>query len=135
MAKFELKKSLEVTRLNKRTGIPVSGPPATIPFGALVENVELDYDYGKFTYLGEPYRCASDVLKAALDRGPAEAPAAPPRPAEALVAEPGGLRWEQLHSTLPAARAKVPGGWLVAAGAGVAFYPDPEHQWDGCSPN
>lgn len=135
MAKFELKKSLEVTKLNKRTGIPVSGPPATIPFGALVEDVELDYDYGKFTYLGEPYRCASDVLKAALDRGPAQAPAAALQPAEAPVAEPGGLRWEQLRSNVqPAARAKVPGGWLVTAGAGLTFYPDPEHQWDGCSP-
>jgi hypothetical protein len=135
MAKFELKKSLEVTKLNKRTGIPVSGPPATIPFGALVEDVELDYDYGKFTYLGEPYRCASDVLKAALDRDPAAAqPAAAPKPAEASAPEAGGLRWEQLRSTSPTARAKVPGGWLVAAnGSGLAFYPDPEHGWDGAS--
>ncbi len=36
------------------------------------------------------------------------------------------------------ARAKVPGGWLVATGgttayAGVTFYPDPEHKWDGSS--
>jgi hypothetical protein len=31
-------------------------------------------------------------------------------------------------------RAKVPGGWLVVlwtASAALAFYPDPEHQWDG----
>jgi hypothetical protein len=34
-------------------------------------------------------------------------------------------------------RAKVPGGWLVVtksnSGGGVAFYPDPEHKWDGGS--
>ncbi len=134
MAKYELKKSLEVTKLNKRTGIPVSGPPATIPFGALVEDVELDYDYGKFTYLGEPYRCASDVLKAALDRGPAAA-AATPRVVQASAPEPVGLRWEELRSNAqPTARAKVQGGWLVTvAGSGVTFYPDPEHGWDGGS--
>jgi hypothetical protein len=137
MARFELKKSLEVTKLNKRTGIPVSGPPATIPFGALIEDVELDYDYGRFTYLGEPYRCASDVLKAAIDRGPAAAPAAGPPAVEASAPEPQGITWEQLRSNaLPTARAKVPGGWLVAvAGSGVTFYPDPAHAWDGNSPD
>jgi hypothetical protein len=135
MAKYELKKSLEVTKLNKRTGIPVSGPPATIPFGALVEDVELDYDYGKFTYLGEPYRCASDVLKAALHSGPVAAVAAAATPRVlASASEPGGLRWEELRSNAPTTRAKVPGGWLVTvAGCGVAFYPDPKHRWDGAS--
>ncbi|MEM9511073.1 MAG: hypothetical protein AAF978_00060 [Cyanobacteria bacterium P01_E01_bin.48] len=56
-----------------------------------------------------------------------------------------GLVWEKLECTnqpvggLGAWRAKVPGGWLVAVrcgggeGAGVTFYPDPEHQWDGSS--
>lgn len=36
-------------------------------------------------------------------------------------------------------RAKVPGGWLVLTSStegfsGVAFYPDPKHDWDGGSP-
>ena len=32
-------------------------------------------------------------------------------------------------------RAKVPGGWLIAASmsAAIAFYPDPHHEWDGNS--
>ena len=33
-------------------------------------------------------------------------------------------------------RAKVPGGWLIFTGggegvSGVAFYPDPKHEWTG----
>ena len=31
-------------------------------------------------------------------------------------------------------RLKVPGGWLIGTGAhdaGVTFYPDPPHEWDG----
>ena len=35
------------------------------------------------------------------------------------------------------ARAKVPGGWLIAVvggnGGGVTFFPDPRHEWDGNS--
>jgi hypothetical protein len=34
-------------------------------------------------------------------------------------------------------RAKVPGGWLVRVSSGsgdtIAFYPDPNHTWDGNS--
>ena len=55
------------------------------------------------------------------------------------------LQWERLKSMgslgTDVFRAKVPGGWLVlarevsgtAASASVAFYPDPDHQWDGAS--
>jgi hypothetical protein len=46
----------------------------------------------------------------------------------------------KLTATLPMARAKVPGGWLVAVVSGtvnshtaVCFVPDPEHRWDGSS--
>lgn len=39
-------------------------------------------------------------------------------------------------------RAKVPGGWLIRVESlvndrfycSIAFYPDPEHRWDGTSP-
>jgi hypothetical protein len=56
--------------------------------------------------------------------------------------------WEELEksylvngqikpSLYPIRRAKVPGGWLVrtssAEGAGICFYPDPQHKWDGSS--
>ena len=52
------------------------------------------------------------------------------------------LKWEWLESVggyYPATlRAKVPGGWLVYAErgectAGLTFYPDPRHEWDGSS--
>jgi hypothetical protein len=55
------------------------------------------------------------------------------------------LIWENIDSQPPAhrgssvvMRAKVPGGWLVNVivtqiGTGLAFYPDPDHTWDGSS--
>ncbi len=44
------------------------------------------------------------------------------------------LKWEKVNSdSYNIKRAKVPGGWLVKAGYGLMFYPDPEHQWDGGS--
>jgi hypothetical protein len=46
----------------------------------------------------------------------------------------------KLFATVPMARAKVSGGWLVALMSGtvnshtaVCFVPDPEHRWDGSS--
>ncbi len=133
MAKFELMKSIEVTPLNKRTLIPSGDPPVTIPYGAIVDHIEQDRDFDKFSYLGQPYRCAHTILEAAVrtDKpAPAAAPVAPPGPA----VKPS-LAWEELESThCPVRRAKVPGGWLVAVSAdGVAFYPDREHVWDGAS--
>ncbi len=64
-----------------------------------------------------------------------------------------GLKWETLRnegnayygaSSAEMARAKVPGGWLLrleltdartgsSSGCSIAFYPDPEHIWDGTS--
>jgi hypothetical protein len=48
------------------------------------------------------------------------------------------LHWEMVTSDsgLNVYRTKVPGGWLVftywgSAYAGMTFYPDPNHQWDG----
>jgi hypothetical protein len=50
------------------------------------------------------------------------------------------LNWEKLKSQVynySFYRAKVPGGWLISMvygeGAGLTFYPDPEHKWDGNS--
>ena len=48
------------------------------------------------------------------------------------------LRWENLQtSSFTGDRAKVPGGWFVRidgpGGIGIAFYPDPNHEWDGTS--
>jgi hypothetical protein len=48
------------------------------------------------------------------------------------------LKWEEVlsDSWMKVYRAKVPGGWFVftywgSNYAGQAFYPDPNHQWDG----
>ena len=55
------------------------------------------------------------------------------------------LKWEQLEQSpideTETFRTKVPGGWLVketiinseGCGTGIAFYPDPNHIWDGGS--
>jgi hypothetical protein len=53
------------------------------------------------------------------------------------------LVWEYIHSSQDpnqpvgapyVLRTKVPGGWLVHTDpGGLAFYPDPQHQWDGNS--
>ncbi|MGC9972158.1 MAG: hypothetical protein ABSE56_16380 [Bryobacteraceae bacterium] len=147
MPRFELKKSIEVNKLNKRTGFPTGDLPTTIPFGAIIDDPELAWDYGKFTFQGQLYRCASDVLQAAMEKEPVAvatpapaAAAAPAAPAAAEPAEPApsvpeapGLKWETLRSNPAALRAKVPGGWLVTVYSSVAFYPDPDHVWDGTS--
>ena len=131
MAKFELTKTIEARKLNKRTGIPLSEPPLSIPFGAIVEDPAEDRDVVKFTYLGEPYQCPEEVFRVASAPIGA-APAAPKGPA-AAAPPPPKLQWEGL-SAEGVRRAKVPGGWLVAIGAGaLTFYPDPDHTWDGAS--
>lgn len=50
------------------------------------------------------------------------------------------LHWDELPSdALAVWRTKVPGGWLVFAkrvdGAGLTFFPDPEHQWNAPTPS
>lgn len=66
MAKFELTKTLEARKLHKRTLAPLSDPPVTIPFGAIIENLQNDRDFEKFYYLGEPYQAKSTEIKPAL---------------------------------------------------------------------
>jgi hypothetical protein len=144
LPKLTLSKSIEVRKLNLRTGLPEAGPEVTIPFGAFIQSVETDRDTAKFRYLGERYACRAGVLTDALDTGalapephpaPAAQPAEPAAPAPVPAPAPAKLRWEQLDSGGTALqRAKVPGGWLLLApGAGLAFYPDPRHRWDGSS--
>ncbi len=145
MPKLELSKSIEATPLNKRTLIPAGEPPATIPYGAVIDHIEQDRDFDKFSFLGQPYRCPHDIFVAAtrpLDAGPRPVPAAPAATEEsssggakdeaARNETRRGLVWQELDAKVR--RAKVPGGWLVLAnGDGLAFYPDPEHVWDGTS--
>jgi hypothetical protein len=134
-----LNKTIEARKLNQRSGLPMTGPEVTIPYGAIIEHVEVDRDKVKFHYLGEPYSCRHEVLVDAVNAG-AIGPEAPAAPAgQTASSEPvpskAKLQWEQLDSSDYALlRAKVPGGWLVAlAGTSVTFYADPEHQWDGSS--
>jgi hypothetical protein len=147
VAKFEFTKTLEANKLNKRTGSPIN-EIKTISYGAVIENLEEDGDYLKFTFLGEPYRIREDILRSALR--PIGAGDAPPTPVAAAATPRGSgaavpasamdavseatFFWEDLKSDVRMRRAKVPGGWLVSVtGAGLTFYPDPEHQWDGTS--
>jgi hypothetical protein len=140
MSKISLNKRIEATKLHERTGAPMAGPEVTIPFGALVEPAGADRDREKFRYLGELYSVRGDIFLAATKADEVEpAPAAvwaevvAEAPAKQSARE-ARLRFEQLDATAySAARAKVPGGWLVACGAGVTFYPDPRHEWDGAS--
>jgi hypothetical protein len=141
MSKISLNKRIEAIKLHERTGAPMAGPEVTIPFGALVEAAGADRDREKFRYLGELYSVRRDIFLAATKADEAEpAPAAAPAAGQAEVApakpagKEAGLKFEQLDAgAYSAARAKVPGGWLVTCGAGVTFYPDPQHEWDGLS--
>lgn len=136
MSRFELDKSIEATKLDRRSGLAAEN--CTIPFGAIIEGLHEDGSWKKFSFLGDRYRCKHDVLEGALKSiGAAEEVSAG---GPAIAAEPAleiRLRWEELQSNLKTRRTKVPGGWLVAlTGASVSsvtFYPDPEHQWDGAS--
>ena len=143
MIKLELNKSIEARKLNKRTGAPTTDPEVSIPYGAIVENVEADRDFERFTYQGELYRCTHTLLASATDPRAWKVQAAAAEsaaPAESSAGQPTPvaprLQWEPVNSShFPLLRTKVPGGWLIAAGAEVslAFYPDPAHEWDGTS--
>lgn len=134
-----LNKSIAATHLNKKTGVPWSEPEANIPFGAVIQYIGSDGRNERFTYMGELYRCPADVLASAIDGGKipkapqAESPKAAPDTAPVSNPAPAiTLKFEPLAAgSYSVARAKVPGGWLVALGTGVAFYPDAEHAWNG----
>jgi hypothetical protein len=138
MDKFQLTKTIEAAKLNKRTGVPTGEPMVTIPFGAIIENLVEDRDDIKFAYHGEPYQCRGEVLRVAtapIQGAKKESPVAEALPK--IVGPEAMLHWKSVNSShREILRAKVPGGWLVLACGGsdaLAFYPDPEHLWDGAS--
>ena len=75
-----------------------------------------------------PAAPAAPAASVAAAAAAAPAPVAPEAPARAAK-----LAWQRLDSAIPCLRTKVPGGWLVAAEGGLAFYPDAGHGWDGTS--
>lgn len=136
MPVFELGKSIESIRLNKRNRLPMGDPPRTIPFGALIEEISERGDRASFVYLGELYECAADLLRSALlASGPAQPNGAAneteKRAAETAVKQPASLEWEPVGSSQGSfARARVPGGWLVLSDSNaLVFIPDQQHVW------
>jgi hypothetical protein len=139
MPVFELGKSIESIRLNKRNGLPMGDPPRTIPFGALVEEVSERGDRASFVYLGELYECGADLLRSALmasgspaTNGNEGAGSGQKTKAQALEPkQPPTLTWERVESNEGSfSRARVHGGWLVVAEAGaLAFIPDADRSW------
>ncbi|HFB97741.1 MAG TPA: hypothetical protein ENJ62_01240 [Bryobacterales bacterium] len=155
MATFELAKTIEARKLNPRSKLPLPEPPATIPYGAVLTEVEWLDDRARFHYLGEPYQCEEEVLREALGRelsakeeppAPAAEPETEPVPEPARPAAPEtetrqgverqreALTWEKVPSDrFRVRRASIPGGWLVwveaESGAAVTFLPDPGHDW------
>ena len=142
-----LNKLIEAAKLHKRTGLPLGEPPATIPYGALIEYKGADRDLEKFTYLGELYGCNRDVFQSATGGGKstteeettATAKTAAPARESQPEAEPESrgprLNWDRVDSSGHSVwRTSIPGGWLVTVGgSSVTFVPDPNHQWDGGS--
>jgi hypothetical protein len=148
LAKISLSKRIDAIKLHPRTLAPLAGPEVNIPFGALVESIGTDHDREKFLFLGEPYSVRREVFLDAIGpdavaEAPVPVPAAAPATAPVSVeseeptapgAKEARLTFERLDAGgYAVARAKVPGGWLVTCGAGMAFYPDPMHEWDGAS--
>jgi hypothetical protein len=131
VSKLELAKSIEAVKLNRRSKLPVQEPPALIPYGAIVQDIEEDGNLTRFTHLGELYQVTGDALRSAAARVEAAAVAAPERPAAP------SLQWERVETTRsPLWRAKVPGGWLLTLGASetLTFYPDATHSFGNTKP-
>lgn len=134
MGKYELSKSVEGVKVNKRSGIPTT-ERVNISFGAIIENPVEERDSLRFSYLGDMIDVKLAEIKGyfkpidgAVPTGVAPSAAKPSVPPDTRL-----IHWEAIPSNLTTHRAKVPGGWLVAAGDGLAFLPDPAHEWDGSS--
>lgn len=138
MAKFELSKSVEGVKVNKRSGIPTT-ERVTVSFGAIIEDPREERDCLRFLHLGElidvKYSEIHGYFKPIDGSAPTAAAGAASAPAAKAQApaDPRFIRWEAIPSNLAVQRTKVPGGWLVAAGNGLAFVPDAAHEWDGSS--
>ena len=136
MPVFELGKSIESIRLNKRNRLPMGDPPRTIPFGALIDEIRETGDRASFIYLGELYECPADVLRSALIASGTTQPngsadRAESGAAEAVAKRPASLEWEPIACSQGSfSRARVPGGWLLMSEANtMVFIPDQEHAW------
>ena len=66
MAKCELTKTIEATKLNQRTLRPLGELTVTIPYGAVIDDVTQDRDQRRFFYLGEPYECPEIIIGSAM---------------------------------------------------------------------
>lgn len=137
MAKAELIKSMEARKLNNRTRFTLAEAPVTLNYGAILDEIVENGEMVEFMYLGQAYSCKSEVMRAAsvpLGEGVPTVEAQAAR--SNTAAEPPSFVWESLRSgSIPTQRAKLPGGWLIAVGdsgrRSIAFYPDPDHAWDG----
>jgi hypothetical protein len=143
VSRYELTKSIEAKKLNKRSGLPLPEPPVIIPFGSVIDDLKRDRGAVRFTFLFELFEISETVLDSAI-RTTADSgePAAVPEPSAPSAAAPSGpapaapppFAWEQVSATpVRLLRAKVPGGWLLSSGGAVSFYPDTGHSWDGRS--
>ena len=66
MAKFELTKSIDARRLNKRTMIPLGPERFPIPFGAILSDLKEERGLYQFSYLGEPYEAPQQEVGSGL---------------------------------------------------------------------
>ncbi len=141
MPKYEMVKSVEARKLNKRTGLLTNDPPITIPYAAIIEDVEEVGDQIRFLYLLELYQVREDNVRGAIRPLDSDAPQIGGTSAATAAAAPAPERPRLNFQTLNVrgtsnslARARIPGGWLVAGqSGGVTFVPDAGHEWDGAS--
>jgi hypothetical protein len=133
MNKFELCKTIEARKLNKRTGIPLTGPLTTIPYGTIVTDPVVDRDVVKFTYLNEFYQCTDEVFQDATVSLQADETSTPSQTGSPTVSSQPVLHWASIDTNRGRLyRVKVPGGWLISTESmnALSFYPDQQHSWD-----
>jgi hypothetical protein len=144
VSRYELTKTIEVRKLNKRSGLPLPEPPVLIPFGSMIENLKRERGSVQFTHLFELFEISETVLDSAIrEVGAARSEQASTYSAPPARAEPSGevdavgapgFVWQEVSAApIRLLRAKVPGGWLLSSNGAVSFYSDPEHAWDGRS--